>query len=109
MDARLYDDVLAFTECIKETPEYREYIEKKRLIAANPELLEKAEQLKKENMELISSFEAGKDTLEELMRFADKYEDAFLEPVINDYLLAEAAFCKMMREILTMTMERIDF
>ncbi len=109
MDARLYDDVLAFTECIKDTPEYREYRDKKRQIVEHPGLLEKAEDLKKKNLELTSSFEAGKDTLEELMRFADKYEDIFMEPVINDYLLAEAAFCKMMREVLTMTMERIDF
>lgn len=109
MDARLYDDVLAFIECIKDTPEYREYREKKRLIGGYPELLEKAEELKEKNLELTSSFEEGKDTLDDLMRFADKYEDVFMEPVINDYLLAESAFCKMMREILTMTMERIDF
>ncbi len=109
MDARLYDDVLAFTECIKDTPEYREYHEKKRLISAHPELLEKAEELKKKNLEMTASFEPGKDVLEELKRFADNYEDVFMEPVINEYLLAESAFCKMMREILTMAMERIDF
>ncbi|MCR4589512.1 MAG: YlbF family regulator [Lachnospiraceae bacterium] len=108
MDARLYDDVLNFTECIKDTPEYREYQEKKRVIGENPELLAKAEELKKKNFEVNSAFEEGRDTLEDLKRFADEYQDVFMDPVINDYLTAEAAFCRMMREILTMTMERID-
>ncbi len=109
MDARLYDDVLSFTECIKETPEYREYQEKRRIISGYPELLDKAEELKKRNYQLIGSFDGGKYTVEDLMRFADENEDIFMEPVINEYLLAEAAFCRMMREVLNMTMERIDF
>ena len=109
MDARLYDDVLSFIECIKDTPEYREYQEKKRKILENPELMEKARELKKKNLEMTMSFEDGKDTVEDLMRFADENEEVFMEPVINEYLLAESAFCRMMREIFTMTMERIDF
>ena len=109
MDARLYDDVLTFTECIKDTPEYRDYQEKKRLIAGHPELLEKAAELKEKNLELTSSFGEGKDTLEELKRFADENEDILMEPVLSDYLMAEGAFCRMMREILAMTMERIGF
>ncbi len=109
MDARLYDDVLSFTECIKETPEYREYQEKKRIISGYPDLLEKAETLKQKNLQMISSFGEGKDTVEDLMRFADENEDIFMEPVINEYLTAESAFCRMMREIFSMTLERIDF
>lgn len=108
MDARLYDDVLSFTERIKETPEYRDYQQKKKLIAQNPELRAKAERLKKDNFEMLATL-TEKTGFEEIMRFADEHEDTFMEPVINDYLLAEAAFCKIMREVFTMTMERIDF
>ncbi len=108
MDARLYDDVREFTDRIKDTPEYREYQEKKKIIEGYPELKEKAEEIKKKNLEINSSFEDGRDTLEDLKKFADEYQDVFMEPVINDYLAAESAFCRMMREILTMTMERID-
>lgn len=108
MDARLYDDVLAFTECIKDTPEYREYQEKKRVIKEHPELMEKAEDLMKRNMEVNAGFEEGRGTLDDLKRFADENEEIFMEPVINEYLNAKSAFCRMMREILVMTMERID-
>ena len=109
MDGRLYDDVINFTECIKDTPEYREYQEKKRRIEEFPELMEKAELLKAQNYELYEGFDPERDSVEKIRKFADKNEEIFMDPVINDYLAAEAAFCGMLREILDMTMEKIDF
>ena len=108
MDARLYDDVLQFTECIKDTPEYREYQEKKKELENRPELKEKVEILKKENYEMSSGFNGDSDSLSEVMKFADENEELFMEPVVHDFLMAESAFCKMMREILNMTMVEID-
>ena len=109
MDGRLYDDVINFTECIKDTPEYREYQEKKHRIEEFPELMEKAELLKRQNFELYESYDPERDSVEKIRKFADKNEEIFMDPLINDYLTAEGAFCRMLREILDMTMERIDF
>lgn len=108
MDARLYDDVLQFTECIKDTPEYREYQEKKRELENRPELLEKVEILKRKNLEMSSAFNEDRDSLSGVMRFADENEDIIMEPAVRDFMMAESAFCGMMREILNMTMEQID-
>ncbi len=108
MDARLYDDVLQFTECIKDTPEYREYQEKKRDLESRPELLEKVEILKKRNFEISSAFNEDRDSLSGVIRFADENEEIIMEPVVHDFMLAESAFFRMMREILDMTMEQID-
>lgn len=108
MDARLYDDVLQFTECIKDTPEYREYQEKKRELENRPELLEKVEILKRKNLEMSSAFNEDRDSLSGVIRFADENEDIIMEPAVHDYMMAESAFCGMMREILNMTMEQID-
>ena len=109
MDARLYDDVLQFIECIKDTPEYREYQEKKRDLEAFPELREQVEVLKRKNHEMSSSFAGDRESLDRVMRFADENEGFFMEKTVHDYLMAESAFCRMMREILNMTMEQIDF
>ena len=109
MDARLYDDVINFTECIKDTPEYREYQEKKKRIMEYPDLMEKAEDLRERNFRLYNDPDAAGDPVEKVIKFADENEDIFMEPVINEYLTAESAFCSMMREIFDMTMERIDF
>ncbi|MCR5023428.1 MAG: YlbF family regulator [Lachnospiraceae bacterium] len=108
MDARLYDDVLQFTECIKDTPEYREYQEKKLELENYPELLEKVEILKKKNFEVSSAFNEDRDSLSEVIRFADENEDIIMEPIVHDFIMAESAFCGMMREILDMTVEQID-
>lgn len=108
MDARLYDDVLQFTECIKDTPEYREYQEKKRELENHPELLEKVEILKRKNFEMGSAFNEDRDSLSGVIRFADENEDIIMEPAVHDFMMAESAFCGMMREILNMTMEQID-
>ena len=108
MDARLYDDVLQFTECIKDTPEYREYQEKKRELENRPELLEKVEILKRKNFEMGSAFNEDRDSLSGVIRFADENEDIIMEPAVHDFMMAESAFCGMMREILNMTMEQID-
>ncbi len=109
MDARLYDDVRNFVDCIKDTPEYREYQEKKRIIEQYPEALEKAEILRRKNLELQNSLDETKDNLEQVIKFADENEEIFMDPVINDYLTAEAAFCRILREVFNMTMEALDF
>ncbi len=109
LDARLYGDVINFTECIKDTPEYREYQEKKKKIEGFPELKERAEILKQNTYELCLGFDPERDPVSKMMKYSDENEDIFMEPVINEYLTAEAAFCRMMREILDMTMDRIDF
>ena len=71
--------------------------------------MEKAELLKGQNFELYEGFDPERDSIEKIRKFADKNEEILMEPVINDYLTAEAAFCRMLREILDMTMERINF
>ena len=109
MDARLYDDVLQFTECIKDTPEYREYQEKKRDLEAFPELKEQVEILKKKNYDLSTAFAGDRESLDRVICFADENESFFMDKAVRDYLMAESAFCRMMREILNLTMEQIDF
>ena len=109
MDARLYDDVLQFIECIRDTPEYREYQEKKRELEAAPVLKEQVEILKKKNYDMSAAFTGDRESVDRVTRFADENEGLFMEKAVHDYLMAESAFCRMMREILDMTMEQIDF
>ncbi len=108
MDARLYDDVRNFIDCIKDTPEYKEFVEQKRRIEEHPELKEKAEALREKNLELQSKLDEKGDNLEQVMKFADENEDVFMEPMINGYMTAEAAFCRIVREVLDMTMEALE-
>ena len=108
MDARLYDDVLQFIECIMDTPEYLEYRTRKQEIENHPELREKAEELKEKNLELRSRIEGNTNALSDALRFADENEEILMEPVVSGYLASEAAFCRMMREIFNMLMERVD-
>ncbi len=108
MDARLYDDVRNFVDCIKDTPEYREFTEQKKIIEGYPELKEKAESLRERNLELQSRLDEQGDNLEQVMKFADENEEIFMEPVINGYLTAESAFCRIVKEALDMTMEALE-
>lgn len=108
MDARLYDDVQNFIDCIKDTREYREFKEQKRIIEGYPELKEKAENLRERNQEFQSRLEEEGDNLELVMKFADENEEIFMEPVINGYFTAESAFYRIVKEALDMTMEALD-
>lgn len=108
MDGRLYDDVRSFVDCIKEIPEYKEYREKKKRMEENPEFLEKAELLMERNRELQEKLGERGDDLESVISFADENEEMLLDPEISGYLAAQAAFFKVMREVLDMMMEAVE-
>ncbi len=90
---------------IKDTDIYNEYRMQKRVIGQYPALLAKVEEFRRRNIE-IQNYHDQSAMYDAMERFEAEYERFREDPIVNDFLEAELAYCRMMQDIqLTMTQE----
>ena len=94
-----------FADKLKRTEEYRLYIRKQEKVAEYPGLREEINQYRKEYYMLQKSEEGLFDKLDE---FEKKYNKMRSNPVVDEYLEAELAVCKMMQEAYAQIADAID-
>lgn len=94
-----------FAEKIMQTEIYQEYNFQKNKLKKLPELYERINDYRRKNFALQQ--EKDKDVLYDKMeQFEREYEDFRENPLVDDFLKAELAFCRMMQDInLQMTRE----
>jgi cell fate (sporulation/competence/biofilm development) regulator YlbF (YheA/YmcA/DUF963 family) len=98
--------VKIFTSALKESAEYRTYLQAKEKVKAFPELKREIDEYRKRNYELQSKSEIEFESIEE---FEKEYEALLENPLAADFLAAELAFCRMMQEISFQITESFDF
>ena len=94
--------------CIKNTEIYRNYRVQVEKIEKQPGLLEQINEFRQKNFELQS----GPDSVEMLDKvedFARQYEQFRENPLVEDFLQAELAVCRMMQDVQVKLTEAIDF
>ena len=99
--------VANITALIRETPEYREYKEKKQQARADrqtSELIERARSLQNRLME-IPEDERNSDYADSLR---DEYEEIAENTAVYDYSRAEAVYMTMLQEVLGGIVECAD-
>ena len=94
-----------FTQRLKETPEYRQYGEKRDKVREYPGLMDEINVYRKRNYEMQTSEEELFDKIDE---FAKEYESFRAKPVVEEYLQAELEVCRMVRDVYTQIAEAID-
>lgn len=97
-----------FVEEIRKSDIYKEYTIQKEKIKRQPALFEKVGEFRQRNLALQSSAE-GEDLLDKLDAFEKEYEEFRANPIVDDFLRAELAFCRMMQRVNVYITAELDF
>lgn len=95
-------------EALKRTKEYTEYQCQLEKINMQPELHKQINDFRKENFELQNSTPEDQ-ILQRMEQFEEKYQAFRENPLVNDFLAAELAFCRKMQEVTLRIMEGLPF
>lgn len=101
----IYEPVLRF---LKNTEEYKQYSMEKEKLSHFPELKKQVDEFRKRNFELQNQENADLlfDKIDDFQReFADFRDN----PLVNDFLAAELALCRLVQEFFIHITEELDF
>lgn len=87
-----------FAALIKQTDIYREYDFQKNKLKKQPELFQKVNEYRQKNFDLQHEKE-GEELYKKMEQFEKEYESFRENPLVDDFLKAELAFCRMMQDI----------
>lgn len=93
---------------IRKSDIYNEYNFQKEKLKKQPILFDKVAEFRQRNFELQSSAQ-GDDLLEKLDAFEKEFEEFRANPLVDDFLRAELAFCRMMQEVNVRITAELDF
>lgn len=98
-----------FVEEIKKSDTYREYDWQKRKLKENPELFEEVREFRRKNFALQTEAAHSDELFEKLDAFEREHEKFRENPLVDNFLRAELAFCRMMQEVNVLIMASLDF
>lgn len=93
---------------IKQTKEYEEFRYQLDKINLQPELHRQIDEFRKENFELQNNTPEDQ-MLQKSEEFEERYQTFRENPLVNDFLTAETAFCRRMQEINLKITEGLQF
>lgn len=99
------EELLIVIRQSKEYVEYRYQLEK---IKMQPELRSQIDAFREENFHLQNSTPSDQ-MLQKLEQFEEKYAGLRENPLVNDFLTAEIAFCRRMQEVNFKITEGLQF
>ena len=95
-------------QAIKDSDIYREYRRQSEKVDNTGDMREKIDESRVRNFELQNSVQT-EDLLDKLDAFEREYEKFREDPLVEEFLDAELAFCRMMQEIDVKLAEAMDF
>lgn len=98
----------SFIDEIRKSEVYREYDHQKEMLKKQPELFAMVAEFRQRNFELQKET-PGEELLDKLDAFEREYEEFRANPLVDDFLEAELAFCRMMQEINVLITAELDF
>ena len=109
----MIDDIVikatdGFVREIMKSNIYKEYNFQKEELKKQPELFQKAKEYREKNFALQNSAE-GEELLEKLEELEAEFEKFRENPLVDDFLRAELAFCRMMQEVNVRITAELDF
>ncbi len=108
MENSLKSATLKYVRIIKETETYRRYYEQLEKLKEYPEKYQKVNEFREKNFEIQNTTQ--KDELFDKMdEFEREYEEFREDPMVDDFLRAELAFCRMMQEVTLCITEAVEF
>ena len=102
---KLENAVVDLIGAIKDTEEYRKYVEQKEGLKQFPELKAQIDEYRRRNFAMQMEKSA---VFEKIEQFEREYE-GFREDRVSDFLAAELAFCRMMQKMELRIIDSLDF
>lgn len=97
-----------FIEEIRESGIYKEYDFQKKKLKKQPELFAMVAEFRQRNFALQKETPA-EELLDKIDAFEREYEEFRANPLVDDFLRAELAFCRMMQEVNVLITAELDF
>lgn len=97
-----------FVAAIKETDIYKEYVRQKEKVKRQPELKAQIDDFRRRNFELQNMTEDS-ELFDKVEQFEREYAKFREDALVNDFLAAELAFCRLMQDINVEITGALDF
>ena len=105
----VYDLAHQLARAIKDSDEYKSFMERKDALEENERNKEMVEDFQEQILQLQIDYMSGKDIDEEEIKKIGKLEEVLtLNPIINSYFQAELRFSQMIQDINGIIGEAID-
>lgn len=108
MEVSLENATVSYVKAIKDTAVYQKYCEQLGKLKINPEKYRKVNEFRRKNFEMQNTTQQD-ELFDKMDAFEEEYERFREDPVVDEFLRAELAFCRMMQEINLCIAEAIDF
>ena len=105
-DKEIIEAARAFADQIMTSDTYRQYYYQREKIKKQPELYEKVNEFRQRNFDLQNETDSD-DMLDRMEAFEREYEKFRENPLVDDFLRAELAFCRMMQEVYVLSLIHI--
>ena len=107
-DIQIEEATKKFAAYIQESDIYKEYLYQREKIKKQPELYDKVNEYRQKNFDLQNESDS-EDLLDIMEAFEQEYAKFRENPMVEDFLRAEVAFCRMMQGINVLLTAQIDF
>ena len=108
MEDSLGNATVSYVKAIKDTAVYKKYCEQLERLKKSPEKYQMVNEFRRRNFEIQNT--AQKDELFDKMNaFEEEFERFREDSVVDEFLRAELAFCRMMQEINLYITEAVNF
>ena len=107
-DFQIEEATKKFAAYIQETDTYKEYWYQREKIKKQPELYDKVNEYRQKNFDLQNESDS-EDLFDRMEAFEQEYAKFRQNPMVEDFLRAELAFCRMMQDINVLLTSEIDF
>ena len=107
-DIQMEEATKKFAAYIQDTDTYKEYWYQREKIKKQPELYDKVNEFRQKNFDLQNESDS-EDLFDRMEAFEQEYAKFRQNPMVEDFLRAELAFCRMMQDINVLLTAEIDF
>lgn len=107
-DIKIEEATKKFAAYIQQSDIYKEYFYQRERLKKQPELYEKVNEYRQKNFDIQNETDSDElfDKMDEFEREYAKFRE---NPLVEGFLRAELAFCRMMQEINVLLAAEIDF
>ena len=107
-DIQIEEATKKFAAYIQESDIYKEYLYQREKIKKQPELYDKVNEYRQKSFDLQIKSDS-EDLMDIMEAFEQEYAKFRENPMVEDFLRAEIAFCRMMQGINVLLTAQIDF
>ena len=108
MDNHIKNTAMTFAQEVKQSEIYQEYERQLSKIKEQPELYGKVNEFRQKNCDIQNS-EPPESMMERMEELEQEYAWLRENALVEDFLQAELAFCRMMQEIDALIVKELDF